>query len=65
MHKHPISTLDAVRETAVEDVAECAIAIAMDLSNEAIELYDVFIDFLPFFHGQVVQLVFCISDRVM
>ena len=57
--------LDAVGETAVEDVAECAIAIAADLSGKAIELYNVFIDFLSFFHGQVVQLVFCISDRVM
>ena len=57
--------LDAVRENTVEDVAECAIAIAADLSGEAIELYNVFIDFLSFFHGQVVQLVFCISNRVM
>ena len=45
---------DAVRETTVEDVAECAIAIAIDLSSEAIELYDVLIDILPFLHGQVV-----------
>ena len=57
--------LDAVRETTVEDVVECAIAIAADLSGEAIELYNVFTDFLSFFHGQVVQLVFCISDRVI
>ena len=56
---------DVVGETTVEDVAECAIAIAMDLSGEAIELYDVLIDFLPFLHGQVVQLMFHISDRIM
>ena len=56
---------DAVRETTVEDVVECAITIAADLSGEAIELYDVLIDFLSFFHGQVVQLVFRISNRVM
>ena len=56
---------DAVRKSAVEDVAECAIAIAADLSGEAIELYNVLIDLLPFLHGQVVQLMFCISDRIM
>ena len=56
---------DAVGETAVEDVAECAIAIAVDLSSEAIELYDILVDFLPFLHGQVVQLMLCISDRIM
>ena len=37
----------------------------MDLSGEVIELYDVFVDFLPFLHGQVVQLVLRISDRIM
>ena len=46
-------------------MAECTIAIAVDLSSEVIELYNEFIDFLSFFHGQVVQLVFCISNRVM
>ena len=56
---------DAVREAAIEDVAECAIAIAADLSGEAIELYDILVDFLPFLHGQVVQLVLHISDWIM
>ena len=56
---------DAVGQTTVEDVAECAIAIAMDLSSEAIELYNVLVDFLSFLHGQVVQLVLRISDRIM
>ena len=46
-------------------MAECAIAIAMDLSGKVIELYNVLIDLLPFLHGQVVQLMFCISDRIM
>ena len=54
-----------VGETAVEDVAECAIAIAADLSGEVIELYDVLVDFLSFLHGQVVQLVLHVSDRIM
>ena len=56
---------DAVRKTAVEDVAKCAIAIAVDLSSKAIELYNVLIDLLPFLHGQVVQLMFHIPDRIM
>ena len=56
---------DAVGETAVEDVAECTIAIAVDLSGEAIELYDVLVDFLSFLHGQVVQLVLRVSNRIM
>ena len=43
-----------MQETAVEDVVECAIAIAADLSGEVIELYDVLVDFLSFLHGQVV-----------
>ena len=56
---------DVVGETMVEDVTKCAITIAMDLSSEAIELYDILIDLLPFLHGQVVQLMFCLSDRIM
>ena len=56
---------DAVRETAVEDVAECTITIAMDLSSKAIELYYIFVYLLSFLHGQVVQLVFRVSNRVM
>ena len=56
---------DVVGETAVEDVAECAIAIAVDLFHEAIELYNIHIYFLSFLHGQVVQLVLCVSDWVM
>ena len=42
-----------------------AIAIAADLSGEAVELYNILIDLLSFLHGQVVQLVFCVSDRIM
>ena len=56
---------DVVGKTTVEDVAECAIAIATDLSGEAIELYDVLIDLLSFLHGQVVQLMFCVPNRIM
>ena len=56
---------DAVREAAVKDVAECTIAIAVDLSGEVIELYNIHIYFLSFLHGQVVQLVFHVSDRIM
>ena len=56
---------DAVRETAIEDVAEGAIAITADLPSEAIELYNILIDFLSFLHGQIVQLVFHVPDQVM
>ena len=57
--------LDVVRETAVEDVVEGAITIAMNLSSEAIELYDILVDLLSLLHGQVVQLVFHVSDGIM
>ena len=56
---------DVVGETTIEDVAECTITIATDLSSKAIELYDILVDFLPFLHGQVVQLVLRISDWIM
>jgi len=54
--------LDAVRETAVEDEAEGAIAVATDLASEAVKLNHVFVDLLSFFHGQVVQLMFGVSN---
>ena len=54
-----------VRKTAVEDVAEYTITIATDLSSKAIELYNIFIYLLSFLHGQVVQLVFHIFNRIM
>ena len=57
--------LDAVRETTVEDVVEGAITVAADLASEAVELYHVLVYLLSFFHGQVVQLMFGISNRVM
>ena len=57
--------LDAVRETAVEDVVESAIAVAADLASEAVKLDHVLVDFLSFLHGQVVQLMFGVSDGVV
>jgi len=57
--------LDAVGETAVEDVAESTIAIAADLASEVVKLDHVLVDFLSFFHGQIIQLVFGVSNRVM
>jgi len=57
--------LDAVGETAVEDVVEGAIALAADLASEAVELYHILVYLLSFFHGQVVQLMFSISDGVV
>ena len=46
-------------------MAEGTIAIDADLSSKAIELYNILVDFLPFLHGQVVQLVLHISNWVM
>jgi len=57
--------LDVVGETTVKDVAESAITIAVDLASEAVKLDHILVDFLSFFHGQIIQLVFSISDRVV
>ena len=57
--------LDMVGETAVEDVVEGAIAIAVDLASKAVELNHVLVDFLSFFHRQIIQLVFGVSNGVM
>ena len=57
--------LDAVGETAVEGVAEGAIAIAADLASKVVELNHILVYLLSVFHGQVVQLMFGVSDRVM
>jgi len=57
--------LDAVGETAVKDVAESVITIAVDLVSEMVELNHVLVDFLSFFHGQIIQLVFSISNGVV
>ena len=46
-------------------MAECAVAITADLAGEAVELNDILVYFLSIFHGQVVQLVLRISDRVV
>ena len=56
---------DVVGETTVEDVAECTIAIVMDLSSKVIELYNILVNLLSFLHGQVVPRVFCVPDRIM
>ena len=57
--------LDAVRHPIIEDVAECAWTITMDLTGQAVKFNDKLADVLAIFHREVVQLVLHISDRVM
>ena len=56
---------DVVRETAVEDMVECAVTVTVDLAGEAVELNHILVYSLSILHGQVVQLVLHLSDRVM
>src|SRR5437899_1298416 len=56
---------DVIWQSAVKDVVEGAIAPAVDLASEVVELYNIFVDFLSVFHGQIVQLVFHISDGIV
>ena len=46
-------------------VPEGTFFITSDLRSNPIELHDVLVDPLPVFHGEVVELVFSISDGVM
>ena len=53
---------DAVRETVIKVVPEGTFSVTLDLRSNSIELHDILIDLLPVFHGEVVELVFSISD---
>ena len=53
---------DAVGEAVIKVVAEDTFSITSGLRSNPIELHDVLIDLLPVFHGEVVKLVFSISD---
>ena len=57
--------LEAVRETRVEEVVECAISVVLDLGCEAVEINDVLCDLVVVPHGEVLELVLCISNGVM
>ena len=56
---------DAVGKAIIKVVPEGTFSITSDLRSNPIELYDVLVDPLPVFHGEVVELVFSISDGVM
>ena len=57
--------LDSIRETIVKVVLEGTFSITLDLGSNPVECDNIFVDVLTTLHGQMVQLVFCISDRVM
>ena len=57
--------LDAVGEAIVEMVPESTFSVASDLRGYMVELHNVLSNPLAIRHRQVVQLMFCISDRVM
>ena len=54
-----------VREAGVEEAAECAISIVPDLGCEAVEIDDVSHNQMVVPHGEVLELVLCISNGVM
>ena len=57
--------LDMIRQTSIKVVLEGTFSIALDLCHDPVELNHVLGDTLTVLHGQVVELVFCISNRVM
>ena len=57
--------LDSIRETIVKVVPEGTFSITPDLRSDLVEFNNIFVDVLTILHGQMVQLVFRISDRVM
>ena len=57
--------LDTIRQTIIKVVLEGTFSIAPDLCHDMVELDHILGDMLTVLHGQVVELVFCISDRVI
>ena len=57
--------LGSIRETIVKVVLEGTFSVTLDLQSDPVEFDNIFVDALTILHGQMVQLVFCISDRVM
>ena len=46
-------------------VPESTFSIALDLCSDLVELEHILVNTLTIYHGQVVKLVLCISDRVI
>ena len=57
--------LDSIRETIVKVVPEGTFSITPDLQSDPVEFNNIFVDVLTILHGQMVQLVFRISNWVM
>ena len=57
--------LDMIRQTVIKVVPEGTFSIAPDLCCDPVELDHVLGNTLTVLHSQVVELVLCISDRVM
>ena len=57
--------LDTIRQTIIKMVPEGTFSIAPDLHRDLVELNHVLGDTLTVLHGQVVELVLRISDRVV
>ena len=56
---------DVVGKAIIKVVPEGTFSVTSDLQSNPIELHNVLVDPLPIFHGEVVELVFSISDGVM
>ena len=57
--------LDMIQETVIKMVLEGTFSMALDLCHNPVELNHVLVDMLTILHGQVVELILCISDKVM
>ena len=57
--------LDMIRQTVIKVVLEGTFSIALDLHRDLVELDHILGDMLTVLHGQVVELVLHISDRVV
>ena len=53
------------RETGVEQAAECAVSIVLDLGSEAVEVYYVPRDAVSILHPEMLELMLSISDGVV
>ena len=57
--------LDMIRQTIIKVVLEGTFSIAPDLRHDPVKLDHILGDTLTVLHGQVVELVLRISDRIV
>ena len=55
----------SVWKTGIEVVLEGTITIASDLRGQPVEVHDIPHDAVTILHLKVIELMFCVSDRVM